>query len=96
MDFLWVSTGFFHHEYPYGFFQFALNGKIRNKAELGGGFVIIPFNHSIWEPSGETLPTPFIRMKVQVDDLFALKSYIHFNYYVETMFEGSLGIEFSF
>jgi len=96
MDFLWVSTGFFHHEYPYGFFQFAINGNIMNKVELGGGFVIIPFNHSTWKPSGETLPTPFIRMKVQVDDLFALKTYIHFNYYVETMFEGSLGLEVSF
>lgn len=97
MDFMWISTGFFHHEYPYGLFQLALNGNIKNRAELGGGFVLIALNHTLWLEGGKEFSL-FLKTNVKVTDFFAIKSYISISptAFPEEMFEGSLGMEFSF
>ena len=95
MDFLWISTGSLHHEYPYGFLQVALNGNIQNKAELGGGVVMLPLNHTMWLEGSKPFSL-FLRTKVKVTDFFAIKSYISISpiAFPEEMFEGSLGLEF--
>ncbi|HSW61171.1 MAG TPA: hypothetical protein VLJ60_10250 [bacterium] len=97
MDFMWISTGSLHHEYPYGLLQVALNGNIKNKAELGGGVVLRPLNHTMWLEGGKPFSL-FLRTKVKVTDFFAIKSYISISpiAFPEEMFEGSLGMEFSF
>ncbi|HRZ80619.1 MAG TPA: hypothetical protein P5044_11475 [bacterium] len=99
MDFLWISTGSFYQEYPYGMLQIALNGNIKNKAELGGGIVLLPVNHSIWEAQQtDQMFSLFLRTKIKINDIFAIKSYINFVPISppEGIVQGSLGMEFSF
>lgn len=100
MDTFWFSLGCLHPEYPYGMVQIAFNGKIKNIAELGGGLVVININHSTWTPLGTTLPTFFLRTKVKITDILGLNAYFNVNPFAykepDLMFEGSLGLEFSF
>jgi len=100
MDRLWISTGFFHNEYPYGLFQLALNGKINDSVELGGGVLVLAINTSVFETAEMPFPSAFFRFKIQASEEIALKSYLNIKPYhyedPEMMFEGSLGMEFSF
>ena len=100
MDFIWFSTGFLHPEYPYGLFQIALNGKINEFTEFGGGVVIFSINHSTWIPDETPFPSIFLRTKVKLHEIFGLNAYFNVKpyYYTEPelMFEGSLGMEFRF
>ncbi|HNW81860.1 MAG TPA: hypothetical protein PKG52_03115 [bacterium] len=97
MDFIWISTGVYHPEYPFGSIQVALNGMI-GPVEFGGGGVWNPGNlttRSFHEYADFSL---FLRTHARFNDIFALRITLNIKPQVEPemMFEGSLGAEFSF
>jgi hypothetical protein len=100
MDRLWVSTGFFHNEYPHGLFQLALNGKINERVELGAGVIVLAINSTFFHTDEMPFPSAFFRFKIQASEEIALKSYLNVKPYYyedpEMMFQGSLGMEVSF
>ncbi|HQI04297.1 MAG TPA: hypothetical protein PL195_03435 [bacterium] len=97
MDFLWISTGSLYSEYPYGFLQVALNGKIKKKSIFGGGLVWIPVNITTWQPQHDAQFSLFLHTRAEFNDLLALKGYVNFKPLdPKLMFEFSLGLEFSF
>jgi hypothetical protein len=97
MDFMWISTGFYHPEYPFGSIQVALNGKI-GPVELGGGGVWNPGNLTTYSFHEEADFSLFLRTHAKVTDIFGLKAMFSVKPQVELkmMFEGSLGMEFRF
>lgn len=97
MDFLWISTGVYHPEYPFGMLQVALNGMI-GPVELGGGGVWMPANLTTWSLHQNADFSLFLRTRARFNDIFALRATLNIKPQVELemMFEGSLGLEFSF
>jgi hypothetical protein len=97
MDFMWISTGIFHPEYPFGSVQVALNGMI-GSVELGGGGVWAPINLTTRAFHEDADFSLFLRTHAKITDIFGLKATLNVKPQVDLkmMFEGSLGIEFSF
>lgn len=97
MDFMWISTGVYHPEYPFGSIQVALNGMI-GPVELGGGGVWMPANLTTWSFHQDADFFLFLRTRARFNDIFALRATLNIKPQVEPemMFEGSLGMEFSF
>jgi len=99
MGFIWGSVGVLHPEFPFGFLQGALNANILDKTDLALGVVFLPINRPtlLFDESSDGLSF-FIRSKTKLSENLALKKTFNVKPYAKTrmMFEGSLGIEFSF
>lgn len=97
MDFMWISTGVYHPEYPFGSIQVALNCII-GPVELGGGGVWNPGNLTTYSFHEEADFSLFLRTNAIITDIFTLKAMFNIKPQVEPrmMFEGSLGLEFRF
>jgi hypothetical protein len=96
MDFMWISTGIFHPEYPFGMIQIAFNVKIKN-VEFGGGQAGWLTNITTWRKY-EDSTSLFLRARAEFGDTFALRGIFNLKpgADLDQMFEGSLGLEFSF
>jgi len=98
LDFMWITTGFYHHEYPMGRIQVALNGKI-GPVILGGGGIWDPGSFATVIGYGTAADfSLFLRTHAEITDIFAIKAMFNVKPQLETwmMFEGSLGMEFHF
>jgi len=94
MDFMWISTGVYHPEYPFGMIQIAFNVKIRN-LEFGGGQVASLTNITTWKNADNSV---FLRARAEINNSFAIRGYFNLKpgLDLDQMFEGSLGMEFRF